>query len=302
MFVDTRIRAQMHTLRDYIRYGASLFQRQTLYFGHGTDNAWDESVALVLYAVDLPAQSGQEVLDARLCEDEKLRIAELFERRCQHIPVPYITGEAWFAGLPFAVDERVLIPRSPIGELIRNQFVPWVYEQPEAILDLCTGSGCIGIACALAFPEAEVLLSDISADALRVAEQNIVKHDVSERVATLESDLFEQISGRFDLIIANPPYVDAEDLASMPREFHMEPVLALQSGVDGLDFTRRLLREASDHLADQGCLCVEVGNSRRHLEAAFPDVPFSWIDLEHGGHGVFVLYRDQLEACAHWFQ
>jgi ribosomal protein L3 glutamine methyltransferase len=302
MFLDTQIRTQLQTLRDYIRYGASLFQRQNLYFGHGTDNAWDESVALVLYALDLPAQSGQEVLDARLCEDEKLSVAELFERRCQHIPVPYITGEAWFAGLRFDVDERVLIPRSPIAELIQNQFVPWIYEQPEAILDLCTGSGCIGIASALAFSETEVLLSDISADALLVAEQNIVKHDVSERVTICESDLFEQISGRFDLIIANPPYVDAQDLASMPKEFHVEPVLALESGADGLDFTRRLLREASDFLTEQGCLCVEVGNSRQHLEAAFPEVPFNWIDFEHGGHGVFVLYRDQLESCAEQFQ
>ncbi|MBV1931120.1 MAG: 50S ribosomal protein L3 N(5)-glutamine methyltransferase [Porticoccaceae bacterium] len=302
MFLDTQVRTQLQTLRDYIRYGASLFQRQQLYFGHGTDNAWDESVALVLYALDLPAQSGQEVLDARLCEDEKLRIAELFERRCQHIPVPYITGEAWFAGLRFDVDERVLIPRSPIGELIQSQFVPWVYEQPATILDLCTGSGCIGIASALVFSDADVLLSDISADALLVAEQNIVKHDVSERVTSCESDLFEQISGRFDLILANPPYVDAEDLASMPKEFYVEPVLALESGADGLDFTRRLLREASDFLTEQGCLCVEVGNSRRHLEAAFPEVPFNWIDFEHGGHGVFILYRDQLEACAEWFQ
>lgn len=302
MFLDSQIRAQLATVRDYIRYGASLFQRQQLYFGHGTDNAWDESVALVLYGLDLPPQSDKEVLDARLCEDEKLRIAELFERRCQRIPLPYITGEAWFAGLQFDVDERVLIPRSPIGELIQNQFVPWIIEPPGTILDLCTGSGCIGIASALTFGDARVLLSDISLDALRVAEKNVVKHQVSGRVTVLESDLFERISERFDIIIANPPYVDAEDLASMPEEFYVEPALALASGADGLDFIRRLLREAHDFLTEHGCLCVEVGNSRRHLEAAFPEVPFNWIDLEHGGHGVFILYRNQLEACADWFQ
>ncbi len=302
MLIDTSVRAQLQTLRDYMRYGASLFQRQKLYFGHGTDNAWDESVALVLHALDLPAHSGQEVLDARLCEDEKLAVAEVFERRCQHIPTPYITGEAWFAGLPFDVDERVLIPRSPMAELIQKQFLPWLNEEPETILDLCTGSGCIGIASALAFSDAQVLISDISADALVVAEKNIARHEVGDQVTMCESDLFEHISGRFDLIIANPPYVDAKDLQSMPQEFRVEPVLALESGADGLDFTRRLLREAENYLSEQGCLCVEVGNSGRHLEAEFPQVPFNWVQFERGGAGIFILYRDQLEVFAEAFK
>ncbi len=301
MIIDASIRAELHTIRDYIRYGASLFTRKKLFFGHSTDNAWDEAVALVLHGVQLPVQSGQEVLDARLTNDEKLSITELFERRCQHIPAPYITGECWFAGLPFHVDERVLIPRSPIAELIQNRFAPWLPAEPETILDLCAGSGCIGIASALVFADAEVLLSDISADALVVAEQNIVRHDVVERVAVCESDLFEQISGCFDLIITNPPYVDALDLAAMPDEFRAEPVLALESGADGLDFTRRLLAEAQPFLTERGCLVVEVGNSRHHLEAAFPQVPFNWVDFERGGHGVFVLFRDQLLACADYF-
>ena len=188
-----------------------------------------------------------------------------------------------------------------MAELIEQQFVPWLYEEPNNILDLCTGSGCIGIACALAFADADVLLSDISASALEVAEQNIRQHGLVERVRTIESDLCANISGTFDLIVTNPPYVDADDLATMPEEFRSEPSLALVSGADGLDFTRRLLREASAFLNDNGCLCVEVGNSRRHLEAEFPHVPFSWVELERGGHGVFVLYKDQLVECAGYF-
>ena len=301
MLIKPSIKVQLHTIRDYIRFGASQFKREGLYFGHGTDNAWDEAVSLVLHAVDLPAHSGQEVLDARVTDAEKNQIINVFERRCRRSPAPYITGEAWFAGLRFYVDEAVLIPRSPIGELIENQFAPWLSREPEYILDLCTGSGCIGIACALAFPEAHVLLSDISGEALAVAERNIKDHEVSDRVSALASDLFVNINGSFDLIVANPPYVDAGDLAAMPEEFQREPGLALASGLDGLDFTRRLLRQAAAFLNDEGCLLVEVGNSRLHLEAAFPQVPFNWVEFQHGGHGVFVLYRDQLVQCAEYF-
>ena len=256
----------------------------------------------MLHAVDMPAHSGQEVLDARLTDGEKQVVGEVFELRCGHRPTPYITNEAWFAGLRFYVDERVLIPRSPMAELIEKQFLPWLYEQPESILDLCTGSGCIGIACALAFTDADVLLSDISTDALEVAKQNVSDHDLIERVRIVNSDLFTDISGTFDLIVTNPPYVDADDLATMPEEFRSEPSLALASGADGLDFTRRLLREASTFLSENGCLCVEVGNSRRHLEAEFPGVPFNWVELERGGHGVFILYKDQLLECAEYFE
>ncbi len=303
MLINTAIKAQLSTVRDYARYGASLFNQSGLYFGHGTDNAWDEAVGLVLHALHLPVHSGAEVLDARLIDDEKHAVGRVFEQRIrQRTPAAYITGEAWFAGLRFYVDKRVLIPRSPIAELIEGQFSPWLYGEPEAILDLCAGSGCIGIACALAFPGATVLLSDISQDALTVAQQNLTAHGVADQVSAVESDLFANITGTFDLIVSNPPYVDATDLATMPEEFRSEPLLALASGQDGLDFTRRLLAEAALFLTERGCLCVEVGNSRRHLEAEFPQVPFTWLEFERGGDGVFILYKEQLVACAEYFR
>lgn len=224
----------------------------------------------------------------------------VFERRCEHVPTPYITGEAWFAGLRFYVDERVLIPRSPIAELIGQQFSPWVTSAPARILDMCTGSGCIGIGCALAFPDADVVLADISADALAVAKKNIEAYQLADSVQCVQSDIFQAIGGLFDLIVANP-YVDAEDLAAMPEEFHCEPVLGLASGADGLEVIRRLLREAAEYLESGGCLVVEVGNSARHLEQAFPEVPFNWLEFEQGGDGVFVLYREELVACAGYF-
>lgn len=295
MLKNAALVQQLHTLRDFIRYGASEFTRSQLFFGHGTDNAWDEATALVLHGVSLPAHAGVEVLDARLTVAEKQTIIDLFGRRVyERMPAPYLTGEAWFAGLPFRVDQRVLIPRSPIAELIEQAFTPWLYEPPQQILDMCTGSGCIGIGCATVFPDAQVLLSDISSDALAVAKQNIAEHTVSGSVDLIQSDLFANINQQFDLIVSNPPYVDARDLADMPPEFHHEPRLALASGTDGLDFTRRLLGEAAAYLTERGCLCVEVGNSRAHLEAAFPQAPFYWVELEKGGQGVFILYREQL--------
>ncbi|RLA47604.1 MAG: 50S ribosomal protein L3 N(5)-glutamine methyltransferase [Gammaproteobacteria bacterium] len=297
--LDSSIKEQLNTVRDYIRYGASSFNRAGLYFGHGTDNAWDEATALVLHSLHLSPYSKLEVLDARLTDAEKDAVADIFEQRIgQRVPTPYLIGESWFAGLKFHVDDRVLIPRSPIAELIESEFAPWLYIQPQRILDLCTGSGCIGIACALAFPDAQVLLSDISRDALAVAEKNIAEHEVGERVTTVESDLFAAVSECFDFIVANPPYVDADDLSMMPEEYRHEPKLALASGRDGLDFTRRLLREAAEYLSEKGCLCVEVGNSREHLEEEFPGVPFNWLDFERGGQGVFILYRQDLIACA----
>ncbi len=289
----------LKTVRDFIRWGASRFNAEGLFFGHGTDNAWDEAVQLVLHALHLPVQSSrQEWLDARLTDPERQAVADLLERRIrERVPAAYLIGEAWFCGLRFAVDERVLVPRSPIAELIEAGFEPWLEVEPDRILDLCTGSGCIGIACAYAFPEAKIDLSDISADALDVARTNIQAHHLEERVEAVESDGLAGLRGRrYDLIVSNPPYVDASDLASMPAEYHAEPELGLGSGEDGLDFTRRLLGEASHHLTDDGILVVEVGNSQAALEVAFPGLPFTWVEFERGGHGVFVISARALAA------
>lgn len=289
---------ELLTLRDFIRWGASEFTAAKLYFGHGTDNAWDEAEQLVLHAVHLTPPLADEWLSARLTRVERERVVKNLQRRIdERIPAAYITGQAWFAGLPFNVDERVLVPRSPIGELIQKQFSPWLSNEPVQILDLCTGSGCIGIACAYAFPDAEVQLSDISFDALAVAEENIQQHGLEDRVFAMQSDLFDNLAGqKFDLIVSNPPYVDADDLADMPPEYHAEPEIGLGSGDDGLDFTRRLLHEASDYLTDDGVLIVEVGNSWVALEEAYSDLPFTWVEFERGGHGVFMLRRADLLA------
>jgi ribosomal protein L3 glutamine methyltransferase len=288
------------SIRDYIRWGSSQFNAAGLFFGHGTDNAWDEAVQLVLHALHLSLPLNPDVLDARLALAERKDVIALLRRRMdERIPAAYLTGTAWFAGLPFKVDERVLVPRSPIAELIEDQFAPWLLREPEYILDLCTGSGCIGIACAYVFPEAAVDLSDISVDALAVAQRNIDIHEVGHRVRAIESDLFNELAElRYDLIVSNPPYVDAEDLAEMPAEYRAEPALGLASGVDGLDFTRRLLREALDHLTEEGVLIVEVGNSCVALEEAFPELPFTWLEFRRGGHGVFLLTAAQLHEAS----
>ncbi len=293
------------TVAAMLEYGQSLFESQGLYFGHGTTNAWDEAVYLLSFALQLPPNADRSVLTQALSNEEQASIKALFERRIsERIPAPYITGQAWFCGLPFIVDERVLIPRSPIAELITNGFEPWCEVEPSQVLDLCTGGGCIGIACAYAFADAQVVLSDISSDALAVATMNIAGHDLDGRVTILASDLFAGLGPgqTFDLIVSNPPYVDAEDIASMPQEYQHEPELALASGNDGLDFTRRLLREAAQHLNAKGVMVVEVGNSWVALERAFPNVPFIWLEFTEGDAGVFVLTRDQLIEHRESFQ
>lgn len=292
---------ELETLRDFVRFSLSTFHEQRLYFGHGTDNAWDEAVQLVLNAVHLPWDTDAQVLDARLTRSEKRRVLEYLRQRVvERKPLPYITGEAWFMGLPFSVDERVLIPRSPIAELIEQGFEPWLRPGPVSrVLDLCTGSGCIGIATALTMPEAEVDLVDISAEALEVARLNIQRHQLEDRVEAIQSDLFTALSGRrYDLIVSNPPYVDESDLASMPDEYQHEPALALGSGVDGLEITRRILREATNYLTDDGLLVVEVGNSEVHLMEQYPQVPLTWVELESGGNGVFVITAAELRLHA----
>ena len=293
------------TVAAMLKFGQTTFESQGIHFGHGTTCAWDEAVCLLSFALDLPPSPGRSVLTQVLSMDEQAKIKALFQRRVnERIPAPYLTGQAWFCGLPFIVDQRVIIPRSPIGALIGDRFEPWLNTQPRQVLDLCTGGGCIGIACAYAFQDAQVVLTDISTDAIAVATMNIAGHDVGDRVRALVSDLFAGLDPdqRFDLIVSNPPYVDLDDLASMPEEYQYEPALALASGNDGLDFTRRLLREAERHLSLDGVLVVEVGNSSLALGLAFPMVPFVWIDFDEGDGGVFMLTREELVEHRESFQ
>ncbi len=302
---DSEILDDLHTLRDYVRWGMSQFERAGCYYGHGTDNAYDEAMGLVLHTLSLPIDTPLPVLDARLTRSERAEVLSVLKMRFeQRLPAPYITGEAWFAGFAFNVDERVLIPRSPIFEIIESGFAPWLDEAREAprILDLCTGSGCIGIACALHLPESHVVISDISDDALDVAATNVQRHDVHERVQIVQSDLFATLADeRFDIIVSNPPYVDAHDMTTLPAEFEHEPRMALEAGDDGLDLVCVMLREAAAHLNEGGLLIVEVGNSWVALEEAYPNVPFTWLEFERGGHGVFLLTREQLIEHANEF-
>lgn len=285
----------LSTIRDLIRWGVSRFHESGLYFGHGTDNAWDESRLLVLHSLFLPWETPSDYLDCRVTESEREGVIDLLQQRIdRRIPAAYLTGQARFAGMDFVVDERVLVPRSPIAELIAKRFEPWLECDPERVLDLCTGSGCIGIACAQVFPESEVVLADLSMDALAVAEQNIELHQLQDRVETRWSDGFDGMPGeRFDLIVSNPPYVDAEDMADLPEEYQHEPEMGLACGADGLDLVRRILQEAADYLTDNGVLVVEVGNSMVHVIAEWPEVDFEWVEFRHGGHGVFVLSAEQ---------
>lgn len=287
--------SRLRTLRDHIRWAVSRFHAEHLFFGHGTDNAWDEARQLVLGALNLPWEMADSYLDCRLEDDEREHLHGLLLRRIdQRVPTAYLLGQAWFCGLPFIVDERVLIPRSPIGELIDQRFEPWLANPPARILDLCTGSGCIGIACAYEFPDAEVALADLSFEALEVANQNIEQHGLEARVYTVQSDGFDGLpKQRFDLIVSNPPYVDEEDFADMPEEYHHEPAMGLACGNDGLDLVRRMLAEAADHLTESGSLIVEVGNSQVHVEALYPEVDFTWLEFAQGGHGVFLLAAAQ---------
>lgn len=286
------------TVRDALEYAEHAFSEAGLYFGHGTDNAWDEAVALVIAVLDLPPDVDNSVLTQALTEAQSARCDELFQLRLEkRIPSAYLTQQTWFCGLPFHVDERVIIPRSPIAELIQDQFSPWVEATHiKRVLDLCCGSACIAIACAYAFPDAKVDAVDISNDALAVAKINVAEHHLAERVALMQSDVFSAIDKQYDIIVTNPPYVDAADIASMPAEYHHEPSLALASGADGLELTRQILCDAAQHLTDDGILVCEVGNSADALEVSFPGVAFTWLSFEHGGDGVFLLTKKQLLA------
>jgi len=263
-----------------------------VFFGHGTDNAWDEAVQLVLSVAGLPLDSDAVVLSSPLEQAHLVQIRTLLDRRIvDRVPLPYLLGRAWFAGLEFRCDRRAIVPRSPLAELILNDFQPWYPgPAPSRILDLCCGGGCIGLAAAHYFPDARVDLVDIDTAALELCRENSALLGVEERVAIIRSDVFGALAGaRYDLILSNPPYVNAEDLAAMPREYHSEPELALGSGPDGLQLTRRILSGAGPFLHEHGLLVVEVGNSWPQLEALYPRVPFTWVEFEHGGDGVFAL-------------
>jgi ribosomal protein L3 glutamine methyltransferase len=288
------------TLRDYVRFAASRFSESGLCFGHGTSGPLDEAAALVLHALHLPYDVPGGYFEAKLTPDEREQVLGLIEQRVdERKPLAYLTREAPFAGLSFYVDERVLVPRSPIAELIENRFAPWLdADDVTDILDLCTGSGCIAIACAHIFPEACVDAVDISPDALAVARVNIERHDLGERVQAIVSDVYEALGDkRYDLIVSNPPYVNATEWRGLPPEFHAEPRIGLESGEDGLDCVRRIVREAPRHLKPGGVLVVEVGSAAEALVAAYPDAPFCWLDFERGGDGVFLLTADQVQRC-----
>jgi ribosomal protein L3 glutamine methyltransferase len=293
--------ASPRTARQWMDWAEARFRQAGLCFGHGTDNAWDEAVYLVLHALGLPA-SGQGLdADRALSASERASVLALVEERIRtRRPAAYLTREAWFAGLRFYVDERVLVPRSPIAELIGEAFAPWIQTPCIArILDLGTGSGCIGIACAHAFPQARVDVTDISPEALAVARKNIVAHGLRGRVAAIHCDLYQGLSAkRYDIIVSNPPYVGAQQMAALPAEYHHEPGIALAAGTDGLEQVMPILEGAAGHLMPGGMLVVEVGDAAQALMARCPQVPFLWLEFERGGHGVFLLSAEQ---CAEHF-
>jgi ribosomal protein L3 glutamine methyltransferase len=286
----TAIRS-LTTLGDLLAWAESELLQASLYFGHGTDNAWDEAVALASAALNLPRDAKASLAKRVLVNQEKESIAILVARRCQEkIPVPYITQRVWFADLEFYVDERVIIPRSPFAELIDLRFKPWFKTAPARILDLCTGSGCMAIACAKAFPNARIDAVDLSTDALAVAQENVQRHACASQLRLFHSDLFEALSGQtYDLIISNPPYVSTAEMKSLPQEYHFEPRMALEAKAKGLDIVNRIFQKALNHLNPMGQLFVEVGNTQREVEMAYPHLPLEWIDLKRGGHGIFMI-------------
>lgn len=294
----------MITIRDMIRWAVTQFNKENLFYGHGTDNAWDEAVNLILSTLHLSPDIDVNVLDARLTATERKNIVEkIIKRVVDKIPVAYLVKEAWFAGLNFYVDERVLIPRSPIAELIEDEFSPWVEEKNvESILDLGTGSGCIAIGCALTFPGAKVDAVDISEDALEVAKINVARFGLEDSVTLIQSDLFSGLKEKqYDIIVSNPPYVSTEEYNSLPSEYHFEPVNALVSKQNGMEIVKNILAEAEKHLTEYGILIVEVGYSQSIVEEHFPEIPFTWLQFERGGEGVFLLTKDELKEFKPYF-
>lgn len=288
---------ELLTLRDLLRFAVSRFNEAELCFGHGTDNAWDEAAYLILHSLHLPLNSLDPYLSARLTYDERVEVLRLIEQRIKlRVPAAYLTHEAWLGEYSFYVDERVIIPRSHIAELLNEQLSPWV-KDPWAVhhaLDLCTGSGCLAILAGIAFPESRIDAVDISPEALQVARRNVDDYDFADRIELIESDGFTALSGRtYDLILSNPPYVRADSMENLPEEYRREPQLALAGGADGLDFVRLILTQAEKFLNPEGILVVELGDNREALEAAYPDTPFVWLDTILGNPSVFMLrYKD----------
>jgi ribosomal protein L3 glutamine methyltransferase len=285
------------TLRDMILWGEQILDEAGVYFGHGTDNALDEAAWLVSHAVGLPPTFSDTQLEQVMSAEQQTAVEKLLERRVkERLPAAYLTHETWFAGHRFYVDERVLVPRSPLAELILDEFQPWLdATRLTRVLDLCTGSGCIAIATALALPQVQVDATDVSPDALEVARRNVADYGLAQRVALIESDLFDALQGRrYDLIVSNPPYVDAEDMATLPEEYRREPQLGLAAGPEGLNLVIPILQQAPEHLTPEGVMIVEVGNSAEALQARFPTVPFTWLEFSYGGEGVFLLEAPQL--------
>jgi len=289
---------ELITIRDWIRYAVSQFEASDVFYGHGTDNAYDEAVWLIMSALHLPMDTLNNFLDARMTTEERVKLVNFINQRItQHTPTAYLLKEAWLQGLKFYVDERVLIPRSFIAELLVDGLSSWIEfpEMVETAADICTGSGCLGILLASVFPNAAVDVIDISQDAIDVANINIANYSLQEQVTAIKSDMFTALKGKkYDLIISNPPYVDAPSMAALPQEYQNEPQLALGSGDAGLDHTHTILREAANYLNDDGILIVEIGHNREALEAAYPNIIFNWLEVSSGNEFVFLLTKSQL--------
>jgi len=291
-------KTHLTTLRDLLRFAVSRFNQAGISFGHGTDNAYDEAAYLILHTLHLPLDTLEPFLDARLTPDEIEAVVNILRRRVEEaVPASYLTHEAWLGDFKFYVDERVIVPRSFIAELLREQLAPWVAD-PESVssaLDLCTGSGCLAIMMAHAFPHAAIDAVDLSPGALEVAQRNVADYALQEQITLIQSDLFQKLQGRrYDLAVSNPPYVNAKSMRNLPQEYRHEPTLALASGEDGLDAVREILRRAPEHLTEDGLLVVEIGHNRDVLEQAYPDIEFTWLDVSAGDEYVFLLRRDQL--------
>ena len=288
---------ELVSVSDYARWLTTLFAASDLHYGHGTVDPWDEALALLAGALHLPWDRMERMFTARLTLTERRALVELARRRVEErVPVPYLTGRAWFAGVEFEVDTRVLIPRSPIAEMILAGFVPWLQAPPARILDLCAGSGAIGIACALAFMDAEVQLADISPDALAVAARNVARYQLESRLQLRQGDLFAAVEGRFDLIVSNPPYVPAASYARLPSEYRHEPALALLAEEDGIAIVERILCESADHLNEGGLLVLEVGEIEPAVTRRLAGTEVVWAQFARGGEGVLVADRDALRG------